>query len=131
MVSESGIALFYENGVMLCIVLRCMQIPGHTNGFRFQFFKSLCRQWAPAIKKNVLQFLLISAHNHIRSNGVSRCNYCLPTLHGVDDKNHFQHVKQYHFSYMTLLKLQHILCDSESQPLDFQNIAMQDIPKQI
>ena len=33
--------------------------------------------------KNVLHFLLISAHNQIQSNWVSRCNYYLPTLHGV------------------------------------------------
>ena len=41
--------------------------------------------------KYVLQFLLISAHNQIQSNWV------------------FQHLKLHHFSYKTLLKLQHIL----------------------
>ncbi len=30
--------------------------------------------------KNVLQFLLISAHNLIEFNSVSRCTYYLPTL---------------------------------------------------
>ncbi len=33
--------------------------------------------------KNVLQFLLISAHNQIHSNWLPRHNYYLPTLHGV------------------------------------------------
>ncbi len=33
--------------------------------------------------KNVLHFLLISAHNQIQSNWISRCNYFLNTFHDV------------------------------------------------
>ena len=36
-----------------------------------------------SIVKNVLQFLLIFAHNLIEFNTVSRCTNYLPTLHGV------------------------------------------------
>ena len=35
------------------------------------------------IGKNVLQFLLIFAHNLVEFNQVSRCTYYFPTLHGV------------------------------------------------
>ena len=33
--------------------------------------------------KNVLQFLLIFAHNLMEFNSVSRCTYYLPNLHGA------------------------------------------------
>ena len=40
------------------------------------------------LSKNVLQFLMISAHNQFQSNWVSRFNYYLPTLHGVIKSTH-------------------------------------------
>ena len=60
---------------------------------KHQYFVDVCR-------KNVLQFLLISAHNQIQSKWVSKCNYYLPTLHGKvnrSSENDFQHMKLHHF----------------------------------
>ncbi len=41
------------------------------------------RKTFDVLRKNVLQFLLIFAHNLIEFNSVFRCTYYLPTLHGV------------------------------------------------
>ncbi len=93
--------------------------------------------------KNMLQFLLISAHHPTESNLVSRHNYHLPVhcdrmgiplildnvccsltlLNTVvklskmawSRENQFQHMRLHHFSYITLLKLQHILWASPFQ----------------
>ncbi len=82
-------------------------------------------QWSSLgliLLKNVLQFLYISAHNIIWSNRVFQyskhlCGFCgghhLPVSCMSEvlniRQNQIQHMKLLHFSYITLLKLQHIL----------------------
>ncbi len=60
--------------------------------------------------KNVLQFLLIFAHNQSSQSGYP--GMATTILHSKVPRmrqNQIQHMKLHHFSYITLLKLQRIL----------------------
>ncbi len=57
--------------------------------------------------KNILQFLFISAQDHIQPSLISPPGYCIP-WHTMAIQNLIQHMKLHHFSYIALLKLQHI-----------------------